>query len=226
MHEIAPDVFQIPLTPRDGINAYLIGDVLIDTGVSASAGKLAKALDGRSVSAIALTHAHVDHAGSLSKLCGQLGAPAWCGAADREATETGVAVKAPSLERTVLSSVVAAVARFTGTPVARTLVEDVALGHGFVVLDTPGHSPGHVSYWRESDRTLLCGDVFLNMNVLTTVPGLHQPPGVFTPDPAANRAAERRLAALEPATVGFGHGPVLRKDAAARLRAFTARLPG
>ena len=40
MHEIAPDVFHLPLTPRNGVNAYLIGDVLVDTGLRTSAKKI------------------------------------------------------------------------------------------------------------------------------------------------------------------------------------------
>ena len=44
------------------------------------------------------------------------------------------------------------------------------------------------------------------MNVLTGFPGLHEPPTFFTPDPALNRVSARKLAALEPALVCFGHG--------------------
>ena len=124
-----------------------------------------------------------------------------------------------------MTALVGATAGFAGAPVARTLAEGDALAAGFTVLDTPGHSPGHVSYWREADRTLICGDVFFNMHLLTTIPGLHQPPHLFTPDPAENRRSERRLAALEPATAGFGHGPVLRGDAAQQLRDFVQALP-
>ena len=93
---------------------------------------------------------------------------------------------------------------------------------GFTVLDTPGHSVGHVSYWRESDRTLICGDVFTNMDTITGVPGLQEPKRFFTPDPARNRQSMRRLAELEPALVCFGHGRPLRDPA--KLSALIARL--
>jgi hypothetical protein len=62
------------------------------------------------------------------------------------------------------------------------------------------------------------------MHVVTTIPGLRQPPALLTPNPAENRASERRLAALEPSTVGFGHGPVLSQDAALKLRNFVQEL--
>ena len=65
MLAIADDVWQLPLTPRDGINAYLIGDVLVDTGIKQSADTIAEDARGRQISAIALTHAHVDHAGAI-----------------------------------------------------------------------------------------------------------------------------------------------------------------
>jgi glyoxylase-like metal-dependent hydrolase (beta-lactamase superfamily II) len=114
---------------------------------------------------------------------------------------------------------------FPSVSVARDLREGDELAAGFTVLDTPGHSPGHVSFWRESDRVLLCGDVFFNMNLLTTVPGLREPPGPFTVDPALNRESERKVARLEPSVAGFGHGPVMEGDAAARMASFVAKLP-
>src|SRR3954471_14883617 len=96
MRSIAPDVYHLPLTPRNGVNAYLLGDVLVDTGLRTSAGKIKEALGGRELKAIALTHAHGDHGGSARKLARELGLPVWVGAADREAAETGkVVAKSP-----------------------------------------------------------------------------------------------------------------------------------
>lgn len=224
MNEIAQGVHHLSVLPRDGINVYVIGDVLVDTGIKQSAGKISGMLEGRSISAIALTHAHGDHAGAMKRLAAQFDVPIWCGAPDREATETGRLVLAPTVERLRLGGIANAAAGFDGAPVARTLAEGDALADGFVVLDTPGHSPGHVSFWREADRTLICGDVFFNMKLPLPIPGLRQPPDLFTPDPAKNRASERKLAALQPATVGFGHGPILR-DAARKLSAFVDKLP-
>ena len=224
MKPIADDVWQLPLTPRNGINAYVIGDVLVDTGIKQSTNRIREAVRGRSLSAIALTHAHGDHAGSMKRLARELGLAVWCGAADREAAETGRLVLKPIVDRPGLTTIANAAAGFDGVPVDRTLAEGDSLTAGFTVLDTPGHSPGHVSFWREADRTLICGDVFFNLHLATTIPGLRQPPSLFTPDPAENRNSERRLAELEPASVGFGHGPVLREDAARKLRDFVQSL--
>jgi hydroxyacylglutathione hydrolase len=91
------------------------------------------------------------------------------------------------------------------------------------VLEVPGHSRGHVAYWRESDGVLILGDVLNNMNLLTGRPGLHDPPVVFTVDPARNRSSARRLAELRPRLSCFGHGPPLRDPGA--FAEFIARLP-
>jgi glyoxylase-like metal-dependent hydrolase (beta-lactamase superfamily II) len=72
-----------------------------------------------------------------------------------------------------------------------------------------------VSFWRESDRTLILGDVLNNQHPLLGFPrGLRQPLEIFTPDPERNRESIRRLGELEPALVCFGHGPPHRDPAA------------
>ena len=62
-------------------------------------------------------------------------------------------------------------------PVARRLREGDEVG-GFTVLEVPGHTPGHVAFWREKDRVLVLGDVVTNMKVSLLLPGLHEPPRV------------------------------------------------
>ncbi len=220
LQPVADDVFAIALTPRSGVNAYLLGDVLVDAGLTFQAGALLKAVQGRPVRALALTHAHLDHAGGARKVATTLGVPYWAGARDAEAASTGRAVIADT--PAPLRGLVQRIADFPGQPVARELHEGDELGAGFVVLDTPGHSPGHVSFWRERDGILVCGDVLNGMHLITSKVGLHTPPDAFTPSVADNRASARRLGALRPAHVLFGHGPVWR-DADA-LQRFTAAL--
>jgi hydroxyacylglutathione hydrolase len=93
---------------------------------------------------------------------------------------------------------------------------------GFTVIDVPGHSAGHIALWREPDRVLIAGDVLNSMNLITAIPGLHEPPAIFTPDPVRNRESIKRIAALEPRVACFGHGPVWRDTG--RLTAFAACL--
>jgi hydroxyacylglutathione hydrolase len=215
MREIADGVFHIPLMFKNAINAYLLGDVLVDAGIKAHGKKLPGLLEGKTVSAHTLTHAHPDHFGGSKNVVDALGIPFWAPANDVPAIERGVTV-APEGKR---KKIMEAGGKMDPVPIARTLSEGDEIGNGFVVLDTPGHSPGHISFWRESDRVLICGDVWFNMNVLTLRPGLRAPLGLPTVDPKENERSEQKLVDLQPDIVGFGHGPVMT-GAASKLRAF------
>ena len=219
MHRVAEDVFHIPLSPRDGVNAYLLGEVVVDAGTKGAGRRLVRALQGHAVGVHALTHAHPDHAGGSKRVVDAFEVPVWVGEHDRADVESGRLLIADSWAKPVMTRL----ARYPPVAVARSLREGDVVGPGFVVLETPGHSPGHVSYWRESDRTLVCGDVLFNMNIVTTARGLREPPAMFTPDPARNRDSARRLAALEPELVLFGHGPPLRDPSI--LKEFVDALP-
>ena len=61
MRQLAEGVWQLDGRPRDGINVYLIGDVLIDAGTALDRGRILRELQGHEVTAHALTHAHPDH---------------------------------------------------------------------------------------------------------------------------------------------------------------------
>lgn len=221
MRRLADDLYQLRGVPPDAINVYLLGDVLIDAGTRFAPRRILRQLRGRSVAAHALTHAHPDHQGGSHRVCEALGIPLWCGAADAEAVETPGGVIA-ALPKNPVNRLLAPLMVGPPHPVARRLREGDEVA-GFVVLEVPGHSAGHVAYWRERDRVLVLGDVLAGMNPLTGLPGLREPPRIFTPDPARNRESARRIAALEPALVCFGHGPPLRDPK--RLADFVAGLP-
>jgi hydroxyacylglutathione hydrolase len=210
--QLTDGLWQLDGFPRHGINVYLVGDVLVDAGTRLDKGRILKQLAGRDVAAHALTHAHPDHYGASHAVCEALEVPLWCGAADVEAVEAGKIVgpggrMLPGPRR---------------HPVARALREGDEVG-GFTVLETPGHSPGHVSYWRESDRVLICGDVMWGWRALLLSGPICEPIRLLSPDVGLNRESARRIAALEPALVCFGHGPPLRDPA--KLAAAVAKLP-
>jgi len=221
MEQITQDLHLLPSRPAHAFNAYLMGDVLVDAGTRHARRRILRALAGHVPAAHAITHSHADHQGASAALCDELGIELWCPDEDADAMESG-----DLRDRAPVNLVTRAQLRWwagPAHPVARRLREGDEVG-GFTVLETPGHSPGHVSFWREADRTLVAGDVLFGRHRVTGRPGLYEPPEMFTPDPGLNRASIRRLAALEPAVVCFGHGPPLRDPA--RLAAFAAALPG
>jgi glyoxylase-like metal-dependent hydrolase (beta-lactamase superfamily II) len=95
---------------------------------------------------------------------------------------------------------------------------------GFRVIHAPGHSPGEVIYFRESDRVAICGDVIRSMSYATLRPRILEPPDAFNDDTAQNRESIRKLAELEPAVILPGHGPAVTDRAA--FAAFVSGLPG
>lgn len=208
MQEIANDVYLIQLFPRYMLNAYLIGDVLVDAGIRSSGKRILKEIDGKTVKAHALTHAHADHQGASAFLCQTLGIPYWCGAADKETAESGDitnSYRSPNHP----------IARFQqrfwvgpGYPVERALKDGDKVGD-FEVIETPGHSKGHIAFWRASDRVLIAGDVIKNINLVTTLEHLGEPPAIYTPDIEQNRQSIKKIAWLEPRVVCVGHGPPL-----------------
>jgi glyoxylase-like metal-dependent hydrolase (beta-lactamase superfamily II) len=218
MLEVADGLWQIQLVPKHGINAYLMGDVIVDAGIARSGRRIVQQLEGRPLTAHAITHAHPDHVGGSEHVTKAYKIPCWAGANDADAVQSGIPVAPPNsrLKRMVERK------SWNGVPVQRRLVEGDVVA-GFTVLDAPGHSPGHIVFWREADRVLVAGDVFFNLQFPSLRPGLREPFKLPTVDPARNRESMRRLAALQPATVVFGHGPPLT-DAAPRLRAFVATL--
>jgi hydroxyacylglutathione hydrolase len=221
MRELAKGLQMLDGWPRNSINVYVAEDVLIDAATRQAERRIMRQIAGLKLSAHSLTHAHPDHQGSSHAICERLQIPLWCGRDDVHAMETPGAIsnsQAPGWLNYLQQ-------RFwTGPPhpVARALSEGDEVA-GFTVLESPGHSPGQVAYWRESDRVLILGDVLNNINVRTGIPGLHEPPDIFTPDPPRNRESARRLAALRPQLTCFGHGAPLRDPG--KLADFVERLP-
>lgn len=203
MRELASDVYMLPGFPSYLINTYLIGDVLIDASTKLAANGLKRKLRNRPLSAHALTHVHPDHQGASHALCEAFSLPLWCPDDEIAAMEAGdMSTQIPRSTLTRFRDVI-----WTGPahPVDRGLREGDEVA-GFTVIDAPGHSPGQIAYWRESDGILIAGDVLINIDFLTLQTGLQEPPTAFTLDAAKNRDSARKLANLRPSLVCFGHG--------------------
>ena len=219
--EVVTGVWRFPLAPLDAVNVYLLGDVLLDAGGRLAGHRILRALAGRRVVAHAVTHAHFDHQGSSHTLCERLGIPLWCGEGDRAALASG------NLRRSLprpdgwmgwLHQQLAGPAH----PVSRVLRDGDDIG-GFAVVETPGHTPGHLAFWRARDRALVLGDVVFHRNPVSLQLALQEPFRFATVNPGLNRQSARKLAALEPAVICFGHGPPLMDGE--RFARFVAGLP-
>jgi glyoxylase-like metal-dependent hydrolase (beta-lactamase superfamily II) len=221
MKQLARGVWRLAEVPRPTINVYLAEDVLIDAGRTWDRRRIFKQTEDRDVTMVALTHAHPDHQGVAKAFCEQRGVPLACHVDDVDAMEG----RRPLQEAAPSHPVNRVIKRiWEGPPyrVERPFSEGDEIA-GFRVVHAPGHARGEVIFFRDADGVAICGDVLRNMSYATTLPGLREPPEIFTYDPAENRDSIRKLAALEPKVVLPGHGPAVTDMD--ELQRFAAGLP-
>ncbi len=193
----------------DFVSAYVLvrgRDVaVVDTGVGDSAGAIERALaevgvGWPDVGSVILTHRHPDHVGSVGEVAASADdAVLFAGAADVEAIEA---------------------------PRPLEPVGDGDTVSGMSVVETPGHTPGHISVFDPASAVLVAGDALngVGSGVETIVDGVGGPNPRFTADMAAAVASVSKLAALSPDTIYFGHGEPRLGGAADALAALAARL--
>ena len=213
---------------------------LVDTGLAMGAASILDiaanrfGVDARP-SAIILTHGHFDHVGALEALLAVWDVPVYAHTAELPFL-TGRA-DFPPPDPTVGGSVLG---RLTPPSPEQGIdlgdrVQALPVNHdvpgmpGWRWIHTPGHSPGHVSLFRASDRTLLAGDALSTTRqesaytVLAQPKELTGPPAYFTIDWDKAERAARTLAALKPAILAPGHGEPMKQASLAEDLAVLAR---
>ena len=223
--KVARDVWSLRLLIVNVIFARSdSGWVLVDTGVAGSAGRIARAADhlfGTAPDCIVLTHGHFDHVGAVRTLADRWDVPVY--AHPLEAPYLSGRSSYPPPDPSVGGGLMSLMAPlYPRGPIdlgrrLRTLPKSGTVPGlpEWVWVHTPGHTPGHIALFRQSDRTLISGDAFVTtrqesaLSVLTQRAEMHGPPMYFTPDWPAARDSVRILAALEPRTAVTGHGPAM-----------------
>ena len=205
----------------DGITVFDAGARTMTRAV-ASAGAL---LGG--IRRVVLGHGHTDHRGTAPAL----NVPVLCHAEEVEDAEGsggfrywpeglhGLPVPQRQIHRVLHRYA------WDGGPVkiADTIAEGDEIA-GFKVIHLPGHAPGQIGLWRESDRLALVSDCFYTLDMWGRDCPPHVPEPTYNYDTEQARASIRKLAALEPAAAWPGHAEPVTGDVRSQLEAAAERL--
>ncbi len=200
-------------------NPYLLIDpqglTLIDTGIPGSAKRILDYIHElgyapQDLKHIIITHADVDHVGGLSKLKAATGARIYASPIEAEAIARGKQSRDLNPSNAVakaLFGVMGNVFHAVPAQVDELVKEGMVLpvAGGLQILETPGHTPGHISLYAPSVRVLFCGD-----SMVSEKEGLRGSRGMNNWDQAQSDGSVRKQAALGAQIVCSGHGPVVR----------------
>jgi glyoxylase-like metal-dependent hydrolase (beta-lactamase superfamily II) len=210
--EIASGIYWIN---APGGNFYLCeesdGLTLIDTGMPNRQKYLYQLLDElgylpQDVKQILVTHADLDHAGSLAAIQAETGATVYAGEETAVHLTNGTAPKhLPGIMAFLLSRIMGSI-----KPVSSAIINTFSDGDslpilgGMQTLATPGHTSGHFAFYCPTAGVLFAGDALnmLNGRLQAFIP-------LATADKEAATQSAIRLLELAPAVVACGHGKPL-----------------
>jgi glyoxylase-like metal-dependent hydrolase (beta-lactamase superfamily II) len=220
--EIFPNVHHIPNIVA---NPYLLIDpdvlTLVDAGLPGSHRKILRYMSGlgyapHDLKRILITHADFDHVGGLAALKKATGARLYASPVEAQAMAEGHASR-PLKPRRKITKLLLDLMTGLFKPSTVQVDEFLTDGQtfpmlgGLRVVETPGHTPGHVSFFAPSAGILFCGD-----SLVSEESGLRGSRGANTWDQAKSDESVRKQATLGATIVCSGHGPVV-KDAVARF---------
>lgn len=230
---VMPDILCLPVQI---VNVCFVGHpdspngwVLIDAGMPHSADEIIETAEqhfGRDCrpNAILLTHGHFDHVGAIIDLITHWRIPVYAhqdelpyltGRRNYPPADAAVGGGLVSRLSPLFPNHGIQLSDHVGALPADGTVPSLP---GWTWVHTPGHTPGHVSFFREQDGTLIAGDAITTVQqesvyeVFTQQRELHGPPRYFTTDWQRAWDSVRRLAALEPSTLISGHGLAMHGD--------------
>jgi len=217
------------------VNLYMVAAggqkwILIDTGIPGSAQKIMEMAEeifgaDNPPEAILMTHGHFDHRGSVQALLKHWNVPVF--AHHLELPYLQGKENYPDPDPTAGGGLMSAISfLYPKKPInlgaqVRPLPSNLSVPYlpDWTYLHTPGHTPGHVSFFRKTDKVLIAGDAFVtihaesaidNITLKRTVSG---PPKYFTPNWISAAFSVKKLRDLRPAVAATGHGLVMRGEA-------------
>jgi glyoxylase-like metal-dependent hydrolase (beta-lactamase superfamily II) len=225
-YPVAPDVAALKVMI---VNVVFVGSpggrwVLVDAGMPYTTNYIKSVAErrfGRSArpEAIILTHGHFDHVGALPVLADEWDVPIYAHRLEMPYI-TGRSAYPPP-DPTVGGGMMARLSPlyprgpYDFSHRTRALPEDGSVPglSDWRWVFTPGHTPGHVALFRDSDRTLIAGDAFVTTKQESargafaySPKKVHRPPAYYTPDWISAYNSVRKLSELRPAAAVTGHG--------------------